>query len=138
MQSIITFENKVALNENADIPAVNKIRDVDINEIKAIVNDSLQGTNAMGSIVVDDVKCKNMFVPTLFNVDSSIVVHDCTITLTDDEFTITTTGSDVYFGNVNGAGNNYINNRGVLIDVSGLSQITFTITNPIFTNNYIT
>ena len=61
MQSIITFDDKVALYENADIPEINKVTDDNINEIKSIVNGSLQGTNAMGSIVVDDVTCKNMF-----------------------------------------------------------------------------
>ena len=61
MQKIIEFADKVALNENADIPEENKVTDDNINEIKSIVNGSLQGTNAMGSIVVDDVKCKNMF-----------------------------------------------------------------------------
>lgn len=61
MQKIIEFEDKVALNENSSIPEINKITDDNINEIKSIVNGSLQGTNAMGSIVVDDVKCKNLF-----------------------------------------------------------------------------
>ena len=61
MQKIIEFADKVALNENADIPETNKITDDNINEIKAVVNGSLQGTNAMGSIVVDDVSGKNLF-----------------------------------------------------------------------------
>ena len=61
MQKIIEFADKVALNENADIPEINKVTDDNINEIKAVVNGSLQGTNAMGSIVVDNVTCKNMF-----------------------------------------------------------------------------
>jgi len=62
MQKIIEFEDKVALYHNSNIPDINKVNDTDMNEIKSVVNGSLQGTNAMGSIVVDDVNCKNLFV----------------------------------------------------------------------------
>lgn len=34
----ITYENKVKINDNPNIPAVNKGRDVDWNEIKEVVN----------------------------------------------------------------------------------------------------
>lgn len=67
MQNIITYEDKVALYENSDIPEINKVTDYNMNEIKSIVNGSLQGTNAMGSIVVDDVKCKNMLNKNVFS-----------------------------------------------------------------------
>ena len=35
---MITFQNKVALNENPDIPEVNKITDDNINDLKAGIN----------------------------------------------------------------------------------------------------
>ena len=38
--SKITYANKVALNENAEIPDINKITDDDMNEIKAVVNNN--------------------------------------------------------------------------------------------------
>lgn len=38
--SKITYTNKVALNENADIPNVNKVTDDDMNEIKTVVNNN--------------------------------------------------------------------------------------------------
>ena len=38
--SKITYANKVALNENADIPNVNKVTDNDMNEIKTVVNNN--------------------------------------------------------------------------------------------------
>jgi len=60
MQSIINYDDKVALYENSDIADINKVSASDMNEIKSIVNGSLQGTNAMGSIVVDDINCKNL------------------------------------------------------------------------------
>lgn len=40
----ITYANKVALNENPEIAAVNKVRDVDLNEIKQVVNDNYNNT----------------------------------------------------------------------------------------------
>lgn len=36
----LTYANKVALNENADIPNVNKVTDDDMNEIKTVVNNN--------------------------------------------------------------------------------------------------
>lgn len=42
----ITYGDKSYLNENADIPATNKVQDTDMNEIKSVVNNNaniLQG-----------------------------------------------------------------------------------------------
>lgn len=36
--SLITYDNKSFLNQNANIPAVNKVCDTDLNEIKTVVN----------------------------------------------------------------------------------------------------
>lgn len=36
----LTYANKVAINENADIPNVNKVTDDDMNEIKTVVNNN--------------------------------------------------------------------------------------------------
>ena len=36
--ALITYADKVKINENADVPAINKVRDVDMNEIKEVVN----------------------------------------------------------------------------------------------------
>lgn len=36
----ITYANKVAINQNADIPATNKVQDIDMNEIKSVVNNN--------------------------------------------------------------------------------------------------
>ena len=38
--SKITYTNKVAINENAEIPNINKVTDNDMNEIKAVVNNN--------------------------------------------------------------------------------------------------
>jgi hypothetical protein len=36
----ITYEDKQYLNQNADIPATNKVQDTDMNEIKSVVNNN--------------------------------------------------------------------------------------------------
>lgn len=36
----LTYENKVAINENTDIPDINKVTDDDMNEIKNVVNNN--------------------------------------------------------------------------------------------------
>lgn len=38
--SKITYANKVAINENAEIPDINKVTDSDMNEIKNVVNNN--------------------------------------------------------------------------------------------------
>lgn len=36
----LTYANKVAINENTDIPDINKVTDNDMNEIKTVVNNN--------------------------------------------------------------------------------------------------
>lgn len=36
----LTYANKVAINENAEIPDINKVTDSDMNEIKSVVNNN--------------------------------------------------------------------------------------------------
>lgn len=45
MANTITFADKVYLDENPDVPAINKVRDVDMNEIKSVVNTNASETN---------------------------------------------------------------------------------------------
>lgn len=40
----ITYANKVALNENPQVAAINKVTDDDMNEIKQVVNDNYNNT----------------------------------------------------------------------------------------------
>lgn len=37
----ITYTDKEYLNENQDVPATNKVQDIDMNEIKSVINDTL-------------------------------------------------------------------------------------------------
>lgn len=55
----ITYENKQYLNQNADIPATNKVQDTDMNEIKSVVNNNaniLQGDTTYSSNEIDTGK----------------------------------------------------------------------------------
>ncbi len=38
----ITYENKVKINDNPNIPDINKVTDADMNEIKNVVNENYQ------------------------------------------------------------------------------------------------
>lgn len=40
----ITYANKEFINENANIPAINKVQDTDLNEIKSVVNGLVSDT----------------------------------------------------------------------------------------------
>ena len=41
----ITYGDKSYLNQNADIPATNKVQDIDMNEIKSVVNNNANETS---------------------------------------------------------------------------------------------
>jgi hypothetical protein len=48
----INYDDKQYLNQNADIPATNKVQDTDMNEIKSVVNNNAQETiNITGQIL---------------------------------------------------------------------------------------
>lgn len=51
----LTYENKTAINENPSIPAVNKGRAVDWNEIKQVVNNNDDEFNNLQTKVVNAV-----------------------------------------------------------------------------------
>jgi len=51
----ITYADKVAINENTEIPDINKVTDSDMNEIKNVVNDFISGGDYLS------------FTPTLMN-----------------------------------------------------------------------
>lgn len=64
--AIINFDNKVALNENPNVPDINKCKDTDLNLIKQVGNQTINtlglytdnwsstGTYAIGDIIIDD------------------------------------------------------------------------------------
>lgn len=54
----ITYTNKVALNENPEIAAINKVTDDDMNEIKSVVNDNYNQTIQITDTEPTDNNCK--------------------------------------------------------------------------------
>ena len=81
---------------------------------------------------------KNLYIPTITNNGSNISPTNCTATLSGDEYTFTATGSDMQFGQIAPANNNYANSLGTLYEVSNASSIGILLTNTSFTRNYIT
>lgn len=82
----ITYDDKVYLNENSSVPAINKVQDVDMNEIKSVINDTLltalgldtdtfstSTAYSSGDLVVYDNKIyeSNTAIPTAEDFDSS-------------------------------------------------------------------
>lgn len=60
-KELISYDDKVNLYSNSNIPAENKVQDTDMNNIKNVVNGVINGTNVMGNIVVDSIRSKNIF-----------------------------------------------------------------------------
>lgn len=54
----ITYTNKVALNENPEIAAINKVTDDDMNEIKSVVNANYNQTIQITNTEPSDNNCK--------------------------------------------------------------------------------
>lgn len=51
--NIITFDDKVALNENPNVPDINKVKDSDINQLKSALNTTIWNLiYPIGSIVI--------------------------------------------------------------------------------------
>lgn len=50
----ITYADKVTMNENASIDAINKVRAADMNEIKEVVNDNATGLGDYSSLTTPD------------------------------------------------------------------------------------
>lgn len=66
--SKITYQNKVALNENPSVADINKVKASDMNEIKSVINGINDGTDVVDNLVVGSVRTKNMF-------DSSTIIR---------------------------------------------------------------
>ena len=60
MNNQLTYDDKVALNENPLIPDINKVTADDMNEIKLVVNGTINGALNMGNIRVDSIQSKNV------------------------------------------------------------------------------
>ena len=89
----ITYGDKQYLNQNADIPATNKVQDVDMNEIKSVVNN-----NALE--VVDIQNAKNYLIQTFSNASCTQNTSNNLAGLTLSKGTWVVVGNFNYSGNV--------------------------------------
>lgn len=58
--ALITYTDKVAMNANANIPAINKCQAADMNEIKSVVNTNADYLVNTGFAVVDETVCTSV------------------------------------------------------------------------------
>lgn len=89
---------------------------------------------------IESVGYENLFKPTLVADDGkTITVAFATVELEGDEFVLTCkNGTDMYFGQVTNEGQSYNGTKGNLIDVSNCDNISYKLSNNLFTSNYIT
>lgn len=109
-----------------------KVKDADARK-------QLEGKASMGDIRVSGIKSKNLFKPTLVADDGTLIaVGNGTAVLNNDKFIFTATTNDLYFGQIGSVGEYYNRISGNLIDVSNYDSITYTLSNNLFDNNYVT
>ena len=58
----ITYGDKSYLNQNADIPATNKVQDTDMNEIKSVVNNNANELINSGIYSTEEVKTNKIWI----------------------------------------------------------------------------
>jgi hypothetical protein len=66
----ITYDDKVTMNENADIPAVNKGRAADWNEIKNVVNENDDIVNGISQALPDIITTKDFTLTQTINANT--------------------------------------------------------------------
>lgn len=60
-QDLITYEDKVALDENPDIADINKVKDTDMNQIKNVINGINNGSQLLNNLVAKNIESRNLF-----------------------------------------------------------------------------
>lgn len=82
----LTYDNKIQMNENANIPAVNKGRAVDWNEIKTVVNENDDNVGDLSDLDTTD---KTSIVNAINEVKAKITdLWTGTIATTETEVTL--------------------------------------------------
>lgn len=73
--ALITYQDKVTLNENTDIPTINKIQATDMNEIKNVVNENSNYMVSTGFLTVDETVCSSLSLePNSFNPATNVSI----------------------------------------------------------------
>ena len=110
MNNQITYADQVAVNQNSNIPDINKVNASDMNEIKAKHNGVMNGSIPMGNVVVDSIRSKNMFdknaviTPGYLDNSGNLVTTDATLSCGNvfipvkpsTTYTISSSSSTVY------------------------------------------
>lgn len=83
------------------------------------------------------IEGKNLYNSSYRNDDDGIAFVRCTGSEEDGIYTLTATGSDMYFWYAQSSSGNYTKDCGPLFEFNE-NIYTLTVTNPLFTNNYVT
>lgn len=71
-QDLITYEDKVALDEQPSVADINKVKDTDMNQIKNVINGINNGSQPLNNLVVGNIESKNLLpVESSFTVTST-------------------------------------------------------------------
>lgn len=105
------------------------------NKMQDNVENVFNGKESMGSIMVENVVSKNIYKPEL---KSNWVKSNCSVSLSYDEYTFISTGTDMYLGNVTAKDSTYNEDRGKLIEVIGGKTLTIVPTNEQFNAIFVT
>lgn len=115
----ITYDNKVALNENPGIADVNKVTDDDMNEIKSVVNNNANNigdlSNLQTTVTSSLVGAVNVLAPTILfdnanNSSLDVVLNDSAANYSYLDVFFTDRNSNARFGYTkvnNPNGNNF-------------------------------
>ena len=102
------------------------------------LNGLLDGEEAMGNLVDDSIRSKNMWIPALGN---STVTANCNVVIDDNKYKVTTTASasgELYIGQVTSSGSSYDSTNGLLYSVKPNTTYSFSVSNSNFNQNYLT
>lgn len=130
----ITFADKQFLNQNTDIPDINKCKDTDMNEIKQVVNANDDDFNTLNTNVGDltqlETTEKNSIVGAINEVNSNCSINNQNINATEDIIEIT----PLVGSNYNNYGKTYYYKVGSIVYLHiGMEGLTQGASNIIYT-----
>lgn len=131
----ITYDDKVYLNENASVPAINKVQDTDMNELKHAINGINDGTDVLDNLVVGSVRTKNMFDKGSLVQQTRQGVYSTTrvsarqnLYIEPGTYTFSTTMPNTYYYSCHVSANKYPNNDTLIFDAGWQENSTQTFT----------
>lgn len=134
-QSVSNWQIEKGSTASTHEPFIQKSINVDDTKFTDTLN---VGTDINSANRVNILYSHNIFIPTLTNNGIDIQHSNCNVSLTNDEFSLTSTGSNIRIGEVVSNGGDYINTAGILYSTNGNQKIYIKCTNTDFNVIFIT